>query len=62
MQWDLKIEKQIAFNVGYGADRAMRDIQAFEMFWHAEFDCRETDDKIIWHVDQRMRHDTSCAG
>ena len=36
MSWDLKIDKQIAFNVGYGADKAMREVQAFEMFWHAE--------------------------
>ncbi len=36
MVWDLNIEKQIAFNVGYGAGWASREIDAFEMFWHAE--------------------------
>ena len=36
MSWDLTIDKQIAFNVGYGASEPMRDTQAFEMFWHAE--------------------------
>ena len=36
MQWDLRINKQIAFNVGYGASKLFRKIQAFEMFWHAE--------------------------
>lgn len=36
MSWKLKIDKQIAFNVGYGASEPMRDLQAFEMFWHAE--------------------------
>ena len=36
MSWDLKIEKQIAYNVGYGADKPMRDSEAFEMYWHAE--------------------------
>ncbi|MBP3262857.1 hypothetical protein [Pseudobutyrivibrio sp.] len=36
MVWDLNIEKQIAFNVGYGAGWASREIEAFEMFWHAE--------------------------
>lgn len=36
MRWDLKIDKQVAFNVGYGASEPMRDAQAFEMFWHAE--------------------------
>ena len=36
MIWDLNIEKNIAFNVGYGASWASREIEAFEMFWHAE--------------------------
>jgi len=36
MIWDLNIEKDIAFNVGYGAGWASREIEAFEMFWHAE--------------------------
>ena len=36
MAWDLKVDKQIAYNVGYGASAPMREAQAFEMFWHAE--------------------------
>ncbi|MCQ2558528.1 MAG: tocopherol cyclase family protein [Oscillospiraceae bacterium] len=36
MSWDLVIDKRIAFNVGYGASRPLRDSDAFEMFWHAE--------------------------
>lgn len=36
LEWDLQIEKVTAFNVGYGASRPMRWLQAFEMFWHAE--------------------------
>ena len=36
ISWDLKIEKDIAFNVGYGAGKLFRGIQLFEMFWHAE--------------------------
>ena len=36
LSWDLTIEKQIAFNVGYGASRPLRDVEAFSMFWHAE--------------------------
>lgn len=34
--WDLKIDKQIAFNVGYGASKPLRDAEAFAMYWHAE--------------------------
>ena len=36
MEWNLKIDKKIAFHVGYGASRFFRRLNAFEMFWHAE--------------------------
>lgn len=36
ISWDLKIEKDIAFNVGYGAGRLFRALKLFEMFWHVE--------------------------
>ncbi len=36
MRWDLDIDKQIAFNVGYGANGLFRKLNSFEMFWHAE--------------------------
>ena len=36
ISWDLKISKEIAYNVGYGASKFFRAIKAFEMYWHAE--------------------------
>ena len=36
MSWYLKLDKQIAFNVGYGASKPLRDMEAFAMYWHAE--------------------------
>ena len=36
MSWDLKVNKEIPFNVGYGAGKLLRDLNAFEMYWHAE--------------------------
>lgn len=36
MTWDLKIDKQIAYHVGYGASAPLRKLNAFEMYWHAE--------------------------
>lgn len=36
IEWNLKIEKKVAFNVGYGAGKLFRRLQLFEMFWHAE--------------------------
>ena len=36
IEFDLKIEKKIAFNVGYGAGGLFRKLKAFEMYWHAD--------------------------
>lgn len=36
MEWDIRIDKQVAYNVGYGASSFFRWLNAFEMFWHAE--------------------------
>ena len=36
MSWNFDIKKEIAFHVGYGANKFFRTINAFEMFWHAE--------------------------
>ena len=36
ISFDLVIDKQIAFNVGYGASKPLRDMEAFAMYWHAE--------------------------
>ncbi len=36
MSWDLTVDKQIAYNVGYGASKPLRDANSFEMYWHAE--------------------------
>lgn len=36
MSWDLSINKQVAFHVGYGASKLFRTLNSFEMFWHAE--------------------------
>lgn len=36
LSWDLKLNKQIAFNVGFGASKPFRIAEAFAMYWHAE--------------------------
>ncbi len=36
LSWALTLDKQIAFNVGYGASRPLREAEAFAMYWHAE--------------------------
>lgn len=36
MKWNLKIKKEIAWNVGYGTSGLFRFLKAFEMYWHAQ--------------------------
>ena len=36
IEWNLKIDKKVAYNVGLGAGALMRSIKGFDMYWHAE--------------------------
>ena len=49
MSWNLKIDKKVAFNVGYGAGKLFRTLQLFEMFWHAEGMKTQYSGEIIWN-------------
>ncbi len=49
MSWDLKIRKEIAFNVGYGASGPMRNMQLFEMFWHAQGMKSAYEGQVVWN-------------
>ena len=49
MIFNLKIEKQVAFNVGYGAGSLFRKMQLFEMFWHAEGMKSAFSGEVIWN-------------
>ena len=49
MEWDLRVDKQIAYNVGYGASKPMRLLQAFEMFWHAEGMKSAYSGEVLWN-------------
>lgn len=36
MSWLLRVNKTFPFNVGYGASKMFRDMNAFEMYWHVQ--------------------------
>ena len=62
MSWDLLVDKQIAFNVGYGASRPMRDAEAFAMYWHAEGMKTAYGGKITFNgVNYIVKPETSCG-
>lgn len=51
MDWNLKINKLVAFNVGYGAGKSFRALNAFAMFWHAEWKKREYTGTVTFNGD-----------
>ena len=62
MSWDLKIDKQIAFNVGYGASKLFRKMQLFEMFWHAEGMKSAFSGEIILNGEKYIVSPEDCYG
>ncbi|MBR0538400.1 MAG: hypothetical protein IJK40_09625 [Clostridia bacterium] len=62
MTWNLKIDKKIAFNVGYGASRFFRKINAFEMFWHAEGMKTEFEGTVTLNGEEYIVRPETCNG
>jgi len=62
MRWELTIDKQIAFNVGYGASKPLRSAQAFEMFWHAEGMKTAYRGEVWWNGERYLVEPETCYG
>ncbi|MCQ2433410.1 MAG: hypothetical protein MJ175_12485 [Clostridia bacterium] len=62
MSWNLKIDKKIAFNVGYGAGPLFRKMQLFEMFWHAEGMKTAYEGQVIWNGETYRVSPEDCYG
>ncbi|MBQ7352802.1 MAG: hypothetical protein IJW54_02235 [Clostridia bacterium] len=62
MSWNLKINKQIAFNVGYGAGALFRKMQLFEMFWHAEGMKSGYEGEVIYNGEKYIVDMDTCYG
>lgn len=62
ISWKLRIDKQIAFHVGYGASKFFRDLNAFEMFWHAEGMKSKFKGEIVLNGVKYLVKPESCYG
>lgn len=62
MSWDLKIDKQVAFNVGYGAGKVLRDVNAFEMYWHAQGMKTAYEGEVIFQGEKYIVTPEDCSG
>ena len=62
MSWNLKIDKKVAFNVGYGAGKLFRKTQLFEMFWHAEGMKTAYSGEVVWNGEKYIVMPENCYG
>ena len=62
MSWNLKADKKVPFNVGYGASSIMRRLQLFEMFWHAEGMKTEYSGTVIYNGEKYTVKPENCFG
>lgn len=62
MSWNLKIDKQVAFNVGYGAGKLFRYLQAFNMFWHAQGMKTFYSGEVYWKGEKYIVEPETCYG
>lgn len=62
MFWNLKIDKKVSFNVGYGAGSLLRRLQLFEMFWHAEGMKTAYTGEVIWNGERYIVSPENCYG
>lgn len=62
IEWNLNIKKIIPFNVGYGAGKTLRNMQAFEMFWHVEGMKTEYEGEIILDGVKYLVKPENCYG
>ena len=62
MRWELLLDKQIAFNVGYGTSPALRFLKAFEMYWHAEGMKTAYTGKVWFNGEEYDVEPESCFG
>lgn len=62
MSWKLKMDKKVAFNVGYGAGSLFRKMQLFEMFWHAEGMKTAYSGEVIWNGERYVVSPENCYG
>ena len=62
LSWDLTIHKEIAFHVGYGASKPLRDLEAFAMYWHAEGMKSAYSGTVTWNGRKYLVTPKQCYG
>ena len=62
MSWDLTAKKVLSYDVGFGASKLLRELNAFEMFWHVQGMLTHYEGKIIWNGTEFTVTPETCCG
>lgn len=62
MSWNLKLNKEVAFNVGYGANAFFRALNGFAMFWHAEGMKTAYDGNVVFEGEEYIVDSKKACG
>ncbi len=62
ISWELKIDKKVAFHVGYGTCALFRKLNAFEMYWHAEGMRTEYSGSVTYNGERYLVRPEDCYG
>lgn len=62
MEWDIKLDKVIGYDVGYGTSALFRNLHAFDMYWHAKGVKTLMDGYVIYNGERYLVKRDSCYG
>jgi len=62
MSWDLSVNKQLSYSVGYGASAPLRALRAFDMFWHVEGMKTAFEGELTYNGVRYLVKPDTCAG
>lgn len=62
MEWDIHLEKQIEYDVGYGTSPLFCSLKAFDMYWHAQGIKTLMDGYVIYNDHKYIISKDTCYG
>lgn len=62
MEFDIKLEKVIPYDVGYGTSKLFCDIKAFDMYWHAQGIKTLMEGFVIYNGEKYIVSKDTCFG
>lgn len=62
MRWNLRANKVLSYDTGFGTSKLMRDLNAFQMYWHVQGQLTRYKGKITFNGEEYIvEPETSCG-